>query len=48
MELVAVIVIALVAGTVGIALGILAAPMIGRMADRVGRPDDEDEKRDGR
>lgn len=48
MEVMAVIVIAVVAGAVGIGLGILAAPTIGRIADRVGRPDDEDEERDGR
>ncbi len=47
MDVVAVFAIALVAAVVGVTLGMLAAPSVGRLADRVGRSDDEDRPDDG-
>ena len=34
--------LAIVIGAIGVALGILAAPMFERLSDRIGRDDDEE------
>lgn len=43
---IAIVALALLVGAVGIALGILAAPALDRLADRIAR--DDDEEADGR